>query len=178
MITANLNEKIINEIRKKAEEQFDKMSFAYYEKNKDCIMCENDLTTKDLLKIKTIYTKKELDFVIDNYNIRATSHQFLNNCIYLLDEYKKTKQISKCDAIYTILNKYFTIINCYDDPYNDHPLWEGFDICQYIKCPTILQDLINDKVVAMKAEKNKKARIKYKEKADKTDKEIIEELEL
>lgn len=175
---ANLNEKIIDEIRKKAEEESTKVYIAYHNKNKDFSCFENELTTKDLLKIKTIYTKEELDFVIDNYNIRATSNKLLKNCIYLLDEYKKTKQLSKCDAIYTVLNRYFTIVNCYNDPYDDDALWNRFEIHEYAKCPTALKDMINDKVVEIKAEKNKKARIKYKENADNIDKEIIEELEL
>ena len=174
----NLDEKIIDEIREKAEEESKKMSIAYRKKNNEFTCFEKELTTKELLKIKTIYTKEELDFVIDNYKIRETSNKLLKNCIYLLDEYKKTKQLSKCNAIYTVLNRYFTIINCYDDPYDDDALWEGFDIYEYIECPTILEDMINDKVVAIKAEKNKKSRIKYREKADETDKEIIKELEL
>ena len=178
MIMANLDEKIINEIRKKAEEESTKVYIAYHKKNKDFSCFENELTTKDLLKIKTIYTKEELEFVIDNYNIRATSNKLLKNCIYLLDEYKKTKQLSKCNTIYTILNRYFTIVNCYDDQYDDDALWDRFDIREYVKCPTTLKDMINDKVVAIKAEKNKQSRIKYKENADKTEKEIIEELEL
>ena len=96
----------------------------------------------------------------------------------MLKEFKQTKQTSKCNAVYNILNKYFTIVNSYDDPNCRYPEWDGFKVINFIECPTALEEMIKEKVVKIKSEKQKQSRIDYKEKADKTDKDIIAELEL
>ena len=66
----------------------------------------------------------------------------------------------------------------YDEPYSSYPEWDGFKIVSFIECPTALEEMIKEKVVKIKAEKQKQSRIDFKEKADKTDKKIIAELEL
>ena len=80
------------------------------------------------------------------------------------------------ERLINILNKYFTIRDSYYD--RNYPVWEGFTIVNFIEFPCQLEEMIKEKVVKIKAEKEKQSRINFKEKADKTDKEIIAELEL
>lgn len=141
----------------------------------------SSLTDKEKLSNKVIYSNEELDFVINNYQGKFGNNELLINCLYLLNEFKQTKQTSKCNAIYNILNKYFTIENSYLDIYSypeDYAEWNGFIITDFVKCPTELKEMIKEKVEKIEAEKQKQSRFAYKEKADKTDKEIIAELEL
>lgn len=140
-----------------------------------------NLTDKEKLSNKVMFSNEELDFVIYNYQGKFGNNEFLGNCLYLLNEFKRTKQTSKCNAVYNILNKYFTIENSYYDVYSypeDYPEWNGFIITDFIECPTALKEMIKEKVEKIKSEKQKQSKFAYKEKADKTDKEIIAELEL
>ena len=139
------------------------------------------LTDKEKLSNKVIFSNEELDFVIKNYRGKFGNNEFLGNCLYLLNEFKQTKQTSKCNAVYNILNKYFTIENSYRDIYSydeDYAEWDGLIITDFIECPTALKEMIKEKVEKIEIEKQKQSRLVYKEKADKTDKEIIAELEL
>lgn len=192
---------LIKECRKK-EDDYRKHheEITNYEELKDY----KRLTDKEKLSNKVIYSNEELDFVINNYSglflkhkviysneelnnfINNNSELFLNNdllanCIYLLNEFKQTKQTSKCNAVYNILNKYFTIENSYCEIYSypeDDVEWNGFIITDFVNCPTELKQMIKEKVEKIEAEKQKQSRFAYKEKADKIDKEIIAELEL
>lgn len=174
----NMNLDMIDKIQKKAETERENISQAFYKKNRNSLDYDKDLTAKEMLQCKVIYSNEELDFVIDNYRGKFGDNELLENCIYLLKEFKQTKQTSKCNAVYNILNKYFTIVNYYDDPLGRYPKWDGFRIIRFIKCPTALEEMIKEKVVKIKSEKQKQSRIEYKENADKTDKEIIAGLEL
>lgn len=173
-----INEDMIKTIQNKAEIESENIAKAYYNKNKNSLCYDKDLTDKEKLQHKIIYSNEELDFVINNYQSKFNYNKLLQNCLYLLKEFKQTKQTEKCNAVYHILNKYFTIKNTYDSPYGHHPQWDGFKITYFVKCPKELEEMITEKVVKIKAEKQKQSRIDYKEKADKTDKEIIEQLEL
>lgn len=173
-----LNEKMIKEIKNKAKIESEHVAIAYHKKNSNSCFYDEELTEKEKLQHKVIYNNEELDFVINNYQRNFDKNELLENCLYLLKEFKQTKQTSKCNAVYNILNKYFTIENSYDDPYDRYPEWDGFKIVNFIECPTALEEMIKEKVVKIKADKQKQSRIDYKEKADKTDKEIIAELEL
>lgn len=170
------NSDMIKTLMVKADKESEKISQLYYYKN-----YAKELTKNELLKCKIIYTTTELDFVINNYVKQNTNNELLKCCIYLLDKYKQTNQTSKCDAIYQILNKYFTIINCYSQ-YNYHDdvseEWIGFSMNTFIKCPEELEEMIKEKAVQLKSKDQEKSRTKYKEKADITDKKIISELEL
>lgn len=173
-----LNENMIKKIQHKAETESENVAQAYHKKNSASLYYDEELTAKEQLQHKVIYSNEELDFVISNYQGEFGDNELLKNCLYLLEEFKQTKQTSKCNAVYNILNKYFTIVNTYDEPYSSYPEWDGFKIVSFIECPTALEEMIKEKVVKIKAEKQKQSRIDYKEKADKTDKEIIAELEL
>ena len=169
---------LIKECRKK-EEDYRK----HHEEITDYEELEDyqKLTDKEKLSNKVIFSNEELDFVIKNYRGKFYNNEFLGNCLYLLNEFKQTKQASKCNAVYNILNKYFTIENSYRDIYSypeDYAEWDGFIITHFIECPTALKEMIKEKVEKIKIEKQKQSRLVYKEKADKTDKEIIAELEL
>ena len=174
----NLKENMIKQIQNKITIEMNNVSKAHYKKNRNSLFFDEELTAKEKLQHKVIYSNEELDFVISNYQGKFGDNELLKNCLYLLNEFKETKQTSKCNAVYNILNKYFTIKNTYDDPYSSYPKWDGFEIVSFIECPTALEEMIKEKVVKIKAEKQKQSRIDYKEKADKTDKEIIAELEL
>ena len=166
---------MINKIQEKEKIERENIKNVCDKKNKFVYA----LTEEELLECKVIYSNKEIDFVIKEFYYHK-EEGLLMNCLYLLNEYKMLNQDSKCNAIYTILNKYFTIENCYDDYsyYYDDPDWNGFKIVEFIECPTQLKEMIKEKVVKIKAEKQKKMRIDYKQKADKQDKKIIDELEL
>ena len=172
----NLN--MIDKIQKKVETENENIAQAFYKKNKNSLVWDKELTAKEQLQCKVIYSNEELDFVINNYRGKFVDNELLANCIYLLKEFKQTKQTSKCNAVYNILNKYFTIGNIYDDPYARYKKWEGFTIINFIECPIELEEMIKEKVVNIKSEKQKQSRIDYKRKADKIDKDIIAELEL
>lgn len=166
---ANLNEALIEQIKKKVDKESYDIAQAYYNKNKNSVVYNKKLTDKELLKYKTVYSNKELDFVINNYKTKFNTNELLKNCLYLLKEFKDTKQVSKCNAIYKILNKYFSINNCYDDPYSRYPEWIGFELVEFIKCPKALKETIEEKVILIKADKIKAQKNKTKE--------IIAELE-
>lgn len=189
---AKLKEDMIKKIQNKIEIENHNIREARYKKEKDYRKNHEEikdyedlydirLTDKEKLEHKVIYSNEELNFVINNYSGLFLNDDLLGNCIYLLKEFKQTKQNSKCNAVYNILNKYFTIENSYRDIYSypeDYVEWNGFKITYFVECPTELQEMIKEKVVKIKAEKQKQSIIDYKEKADKTDKEIIAELEL
>lgn len=162
---ANLNNKMISQIKKKIEFQ-----------QKLNEKCRSNKSRKELVEQgkKVVYSNEELDFVIQNYYKNSSNNELsdeqvkgidmLGGCIFLLNAYKQTNQPSKCNAIYNFLNKYFQIVNKHDD---DLKKWKGFEFYQYIDCPFILQEMVD-----------KKARMVKLEQADKTDKEMIEQLEL
>ena len=176
MSRMNLN--MIDKIQKKVETENENITQAFYKKNRNSLDYDKKLTAKENLQCKVIYSNEELDFVINNYREKFGDNELLANCIYLLKEFKQTKQTSKCNAVYNILNKYFTIGNSYDDPHGRYPEWDGFIIINFIECPIALEEMIKEKVVKIKSEKQKQSRIHYKEKADKIDNDIIAELEL
>lgn len=203
---AILNENMIETIKNKIEIENHNLAEAIQEKEEDYRKNHKEiidydemekyikLTDKEKPQHKIVYSNEELDFVINNYQGKVFLHQgqifnteelanaeLLKNCIYLLKEFKQTKQTSKCNAVYNILNKYFTIENTYSEVYSlreDYIEWNGFKLTYFVKCPAELKEMIKAKVVKIKAEKQKQSIIDYKEKADKTDKEIIAELEL
>lgn len=197
----NIEEKNVRQFRQFSDV---KKYLSYYE-----------LTNEELLKNKVIYSNEELDFILYNYHdcfhfdepilpyydeakIGVNGNLF-KNCLYLINEFKQTKQDSKCNAVYNILNKYFTVQNAYeiglgysdtmypgmsiddmDDMYvyTDYSKWDGFEMTTFARCSDELEEMINAKVEKIKADKKRQKLIEYKEKADKEDKEIIEGLEL
>lgn len=141
----NLNDEIITQIKNKAEMESLNIAKAVCQKNRA-------LTKEEVLQQKSIYTSEELDFVINNYQNQHESCEFLENCLFLLDKYKQTKQPSKCTAIYKILNKYFSIVNCYDEPFSNYAQWEGFEIVPFMVRPTVLEDIVKKSVEKIKYE--------------------------
>ena len=177
---ANVNEEIIKQIREKEAVENHDLGIAY---NKNDYF---DLSKTELYKHKANYSKEEIDFVINNYERKNkySGDKFLGNCIYLLDEYKMTKQTSKCNAIYKILKTYYSIDSYYDvDDFRDYsladrPEWKGFQLVVYYDVPAILKELINEKVIKIKSEKKNQSRIESKKKLEKKVQNIIGELEL
>ena len=172
-----LNNNIISAIKNKAYNESEMLEQLLYKKNLNSSLNYQQLTAQEKLQHKTIYSNEELDFVINNYQHKFRDNELLKSCIYLLEEFKQTNQTSKCSAVYTILNKYFTIVNCHNN-HVYYPEWDGFTIINFVKCPLVLKELIIEKALQIKSDKQKQLRTDYKQKADKSDKEIIAELEL
>ena len=171
-------QQIIWKIKKKIEMELINQLALYRKRlrNKFSVSPYREPTEQEMVESKVIFTGEELEFVINNYKKVFDKNQLLENCIFLLNEYKQTNQTSKYNAVCSILNKYFTIENYYnDDPFRSlTPFWDGFKITTYIECPLGLEELIQDKVNKVKVEKQIK---EYKDSADKIDQKIIEELE-
>lgn len=177
-INVNDKNKMIEIIQNKVKIENENLSQALYKKNINSFFNNEKLTDEESLQHKIIYSSEELDFVINNYRIKFEDNELLENCIYLLNEFKQTKQTSKCNAVYNILNKYFTIANSYYDIGGRHLEWDGLKIINFVRFPRQLEEMIKEKVIKIKVDKQKQSIIDFKEKADKTDKEIIAELEL
>ena len=168
-------QQIIWKIKKKIKMELINQLALYRKRlrNKFSVSPYREPTEQEMVESKVIFTGEELEFVVNNYNYKDAidKNQLLENCLFLLNEYKQTNQTSKYNAVCSILNKYFTVENyCVADAFRN-PYWVGFKITTYIESPLGLERQIQDKVNKVKLEKQVK---EYKDNADKIDQEIIE----
>ena len=145
---------MITRIREKAEKEAENLTQALKKNNLANRENSEDLSSSEKLLHKVIYSPEEIDFVIKKYKKRFDKDELLENCIYLLEEYKDTEQVSKSNSIYNIFNKYFTIKNCYKKQSKDFESWKGFTLVRFIKCPEGLEKTINQEVLRLIKQSN------------------------